>query len=517
MLRISPGQSIGRLEHKVTRVITPAMSQWIRIHPNDNVAVAVGDLPAGSADDGMPTENIGRGHKFALLMIAAGQPVIKYGFPIGVAATDIAAGQWVHQHNLKSNLAEDWRNTPCGFGKNVQADSREPILFDGYQRPDGSVGVRNDLWIIPTVGCVNQAAQQLAQQANARWAGREIDAAAALIHPYGCSQLGDDLKNTQAILAGLIRHPNAAGVLVLGLGCENNQWDQLKQMIEPLDERRVRFLSAQQAGDEIAEGMAILEQLAVAAARQTRRQLPVAHLTVAMKCGGSDGLSGITANPLVGRIALRLAAQGATVLLSEVPEMFGAESVLLGQCNSDATRLSAIAMLEAFRDYFRLHHEPIDENPSPGNKQGGITTLAEKSLGCVQKAGGAPIGQVLAYGQPAKRQLGGVALVNAPGNDAVSSTAMVAAGAQIVLFTTGRGTPLGLPVPTIKISSNSDLAKRKSGWIDFDAGPLAEGHSMDELAQRLLQLLVQVAEGKPTRNEENHTREIAIWKEGVTL
>ncbi len=238
-----------------------------------------------------------------------------------------------------------------------------------------------------------------------------------------------------------------------------------------------------------------------------------------MKCGGSDGLSGITANPLVGKIANRIAGAGGTVLLTEVPEMFGAEEVLLDRATSDGVAKNAIDMVNSFRAYFRKYNQPIDENPAPGNKAGGITTLAEKSLGCVQKGGDAPVAQVLAYGEQAPVGLGGIGLINAPGNDGVSSTAMVAAGAHILLFTTGRGTPLGFPSPTIKISTNSDLANKKPTWIDFDAGPIALGTStFEELGAGLYKLVLDVASGRAqTKNERNGFREIAIWKDGVTL
>jgi altronate hydrolase len=390
--------------------------------------------------------------------------------------------------------------------------------FLGYRRANGRVGTRNEIWILTTVGCVNRTAERLARAAAEKFAGR-LDGVYAFTHPFGCSQLGDDLDNTRRVLASLITHPNAGGVLVLGLGCESNQLDRLLAEAGPVDRSRIRAFSAQACEDEEEEGLKALAELAEIAARDVRVPCPLASLVVGLKCGGSDGLSGITANPLVGKIANRIAASGGTVLLTEVPEMFGAEEVLLDRATSAGVAKSAIDMVNNFRAYFRKYNQPIDENPAPGNKAGGITTLAEKSLGCVQKGGDAPVAQVLAYGEAAPVGLGGIGLINAPGNDGVSSTAMVAAGAHILLFTTGRGTPLGFPSPTIKISTNSDLAVKKPSWIDFDAGPIALGtSSFEELAPKLFALVLDVASGRvQTKNERNGFREIAIWKDGVTL
>jgi altronate hydrolase len=393
--------------------------------------------------------------------------------------------------------------------------------FEGYRRADGGIGIRNEIWIINTVSCVNNAAQRIAAAASRELVlpGSGIDGVHAFTHPYGCSQLGRDLEATQKVLAGLVRHPNAAGVLVLGLGCENNQMRSfLKQVGDVLPER-IQYFNAQDVEDEVEEGLRRVRLLAEVAARFERKALSASELVIGMKCGGSDGLSGITANPLVGRIANRLAGYGGTVLLTEVPEMFGAENVLLERACTPQVANDTVDMVNRFRAYFRKYGEPIDENPAPGNKAGGITTLAEKSLGCVQKAGQAPVAKVLEYGEQAPPRLGGVALVHAPGADGVSSTALVAAGAHMVLFTTGRGTPMGFPAPTIKISTNSDLARKKASWIDFDAGPIAEGSTdFDTLADGLFELVMDVASGrKRTRSEINDFREISIWKDGVTL
>lgn len=498
------------------------MKQSLKIHPADNVAVALLPLSKGSTVENVVLQtDVPAGHKIALVPIAQGQPVIKYGYAIGHATRDIAPGEHLHTHNVASDLHADLAS--AAYKHKVAAPAEAPEkTFLGYRRPNGQVAVRNDVWIIPTVGCVNQASEKIAAAAQAKYAGKGVDGVYAFVHPFGCSQLGDDLENTQKILAGLIRHPNAGAVLLLGLGCENNQ---MKLMLEKagcqadLDSGRVKFFNAQDVPDEIESGLLAVTELVAYAQQFKREPIPARELILGMKCGGSDGFSGITANPLVGRIADRLTAQGGTTLLTEVPEMFGAEQVLLDRATDEQTFKNIIGLVNNFRAYFRSYNQPIDENPSPGNKAGGLTTNADKSLGCVQKAGNAPIRGVLAYGEPAAPGQAGVLLINAPGNDGVSSTAMTAAGAHMVLFTTGRGNPMGFPVPTVKISSNSDLAKRKPSWIDFNAGQIVDSDiSPDALADQLFDLVLAIASGqKQARNEINGNREIAIWKNGVTL
>jgi altronate hydrolase len=493
------------------------------ISERDNVVVALRDLVAGTVVSGAALAgDVPLGHKIAVRSIAAGETVIKYGYPIGVATQTIVAGEHVHSHNLKSTLRDDLEVGKLAELKSpsLPRPSRE-ATFQGHRRPNGRVGIRNELWIVNTVSCVNNAATRIAAAGAREFvrAGSRIDGVHAFSHPYGCSQLGRDLEATQKILAGLVRHPNAAGVLILGLGCENNQMKLLLEQVGAISPERVQYFNAQDVGDEIEEGMNRLRALAQTAEASERVTVPASELIVGMKCGGSDGLSGITANPLVGRIANRVAGYGGTVLLTEVPEMFGAEEALLQRARTREVASDTVDMVNRFRAYFRKYGEPIDENPAPGNKAGGITTLAEKSLGCVQKAGQAPIAKVLEYGQEAPSGLGGVALVHAPGADGVSSTALVAAGAHVVLFTTGRGTPMGFPAPTIKISTNSELARKKPSWIDFDAGPIAEGSSdFEALEDELFELVLDVASGRrKTRSEVNDFREISIWKDGVTL
>lgn len=481
------------------------MPDTLQIHPADNVAVVL-------------TEHIGipKGHKVALTVIPSGSPVIKYGNPIGLATEDIPEGAHVHTHNLRTALDGDldyaWNP------KSVDRAASESATFQGFARPNGKVCIRNEIWIINTVGCVNMAAQQLCKLAEQELAHPAIDGFFTFNHPYGCSQLGDDLDHTQELLAGLINHPNAGGVLVMGLGCENNQMRSQLDAVGNVDPERVRFFNAQDVEDEIETGLEELGKLVEYASRFKRETLPANKLIIGGKCGGSDGYSGITANPLVGRLMDRHCAAGGTGILTEVPEMFGAEQLLMDRCVNEQVFRDLVDLINNFKGYFRRHDQPIYENPAPGNKAGGITTLEEKSLGCVQKGGAAPVCEVRGYGQPVTPQLGGLALINSPGNDLVSSTALAAAGAHMVLFTTGRGTPLGVPVPTVKISSNTDLAQRKPRWIDYDAGQLlTEATPLDTLTQDFHQTLLHIASGTKTKNEENGYREIGIWKSGVTV
>jgi altronate hydrolase len=488
------------------------------------VLVALQPVSKGDALEGGLTaaSDVPFGHKIARQPIAPGESVIKYGYSLGVAKVAIAPGEHVHSHNLASALQGSLERG--GFKTataSLPPSKGAARTFEGYRRPDGSVGIRNEVWIINTVGCVNHTAARIVDQARQQLAGKypTLDGIYTMSHPFGCSQLGDDLVATQKLLAALVRHPNAAGVLVLGLGCENNQLADFLKLVGDQTPGRIRAFNAQDAEDEITAGVALVAELAEYASHFKREPVPVDELIVGMKCGGSDGLSGITANPLVGRIADKLAAAGGTAILTEVPEMFGAEDVLLRRACSAEVYDATIDLVNNFREYFRKHNEPIDENPSPGNKDGGITTLAEKSLGCVQKGGTAPVAQVLRYGEQAQPKLGGIALLNGPGNDGVSGSVISGAGAHLILFTTGRGNPMGFPATTVKISTNTPLAERKKNWIDFNAGPVADGTAtLDELADALFDSLIDIASGrKQTQSERNGYREISIWKDGVTL
>ncbi|MBL8891184.1 MAG: altronate dehydratase [Planctomycetaceae bacterium] len=514
---------------------------FARLHPQDNVVVSLQgsetgsrweDFAAGTGEGAavaVASEPIPAGHKMAVRPISAGQWVIKYGLPIGIAQCDIEVGQRVHVHNVKTGLdagiekQPDWEPLPSQPPATpILSGGQDPTRFMGYLRENGQVAIRNEIWILNTVGCVNQTAQQLASWANRTLVGRlpNLDGVYAFSHPYGCSQLGDDLQATRNILAGLARHPHAAAVLLLGLGCENNQLQLQLEAIGPEALKKVRWFSTQEVTDEMEQGRQWLSEMAQVVSKYQRQSLPANRLILGMKCGGSDGFSGLTANPLLGRIADWHCANGGTSLLTEVPEMFGAEPVLLGRCDQPQTRAAVDGMIETFKDYFRKHGQPISENPSPGNKDGGLTTLEEKSLGCVQKGGAsALIKQCVAYGEQATAELGGLGLVNGPGNDGVSITALTAAGAHLVLFTTGRGTPMGAPAPTMKIATNPTLAQQKPGWIDFSAGDFITGAAtLDELRDRLWQQILSVASGQQeVKNELNGYREIAIWKIGVTV
>jgi len=494
----------------------------LQIHPSDNVVVAIKVLRANeqlSADDLRVRlrEEIPAGHKIAIRQINKGEKIFKYGHSIGYATQNITPGSWVHSHNLATALNDilEYRYEPI-------TQERAPVTggkltFLGYRRANGRVGTRNEIWVVNTVGCVNMSAERIARICNTNLSGQSFDGVHAFAHPYGCSQLGDDLTNTQKVLAGLIRHPNAGGVLVIGLGCENNQMDDLLKMAGDVDRSRLRYFTSQDVEDEVETGVQLVGELFEEMKHDQREVRPVSDLVLAMKCGGSDAFSGVTANPLVGRLTDLLTGFNGTSILTEVPEMFGAEQQLMNRAKDRKTFGKIVNMINEFKEYFIRHGQPVYENPSPGNKEGGITTLEEKSLGAIQKGGQALVEQVLDYGEAVHGP--GLALLNAPGNDGVSCTAQVVSGATVLLFTTGRGTPLGFPVPTIKIATNTLLAKKKPNWIDFNAGTVIDGEvSLDELSKSLFEYVIRVASGlEQTKNEVNGYREIAIFKDGVTL
>ena len=493
------------------------MQDYIRIHQDDNVAVALRPIAAGEHMEvgGVSitaAEEIPQGHKFAIKPIKKGEEVIKYGFRIGFAQADIAPGQWVHIHNLKTGLGD--LLTYTYNHQTADVAPTEHAYFKGYRRADGKVGVRNEIWIIPTVGCVNSIATALERQAKKLAVGN-VEDVIAFPHPYGCSQMGDDQENTRHILADMINHPNAGAVLVLGLGCENSNIPVLKDYIGDYDPQRVKFLQCQDVEDEMDAAMKLLEELAVYAGAFSREDIDASELVIGMKCGGSDGLSGITANPVVGAFSDLLISKGGTTILTEVPEMFGAETILMDRCATPELFDKTVNLINDFKNYFKSHNQTIYENPSPGNKKGGISTLEDKSLGCTQKSGSAQVRGVLSYGEPVSVK--GLNLLSAPGNDLVAATALAMSGAHIVLFTTGRGTPFASPVPTVKISSNSRLAGYKDNWIDFNAGRMVEDKTKEELAQDLFNYVLEVASGRKVKAEEAGFHDMAIFKQGVTL
>lgn len=481
-----------------------SMKRLFQINPKDNVAVILVDGDAVAP----------RGHKVALCDIPAGAEVIKYGFPIGKATQDIAKGEWVHSHNLVTGLCDDlqyeYNPTPVVTHEPVPAPT-----VNGYLRKNGDMGIRNELWIVPTVGCVNGQANAIIERLRKECDLTGIDDVRAFTHNYGCSQLGQDHANTRSALAALVKHPNAGGVLVLGLGCENNQIKRFREELGDFDEERIKFLTAQEVNDEIEAGFNICCGLIEQMRSDRRQKLPVSKLKIGLKCGGSDGFSGITANPLLGRLSDLFTSWGATTILTEVPEMFGAETILMNRAKDREVFDKTVSLINDFKAYFRSYGQPIYENPSPGNKAGGITTLEEKSLGCVQKGGSATVTDVLEYTR--KSTVPGLNLLTAPGNDLVASTSLALSGCQIVLFTTGRGTPFGTFVPTMKVSTNSQLAEMKANWIDFNAGVLLETENPDEVLTAFVDKVLAVADGEKLHHELIGAKEISIFKTGVTL
>jgi altronate hydrolase len=522
-----PGCSVSLPEPGATQTV----ALW-QVHPRDNVLIALRTIAQGEVlpepyQQVTALEEIPAGHKVAIADLAQGAEVRKYGFAIGATTAAVKAGSHIHSHNTATNLSGELAYNYSGCqATELSYPADLPTEFMGYRRKNGKVGTRNELWIINTVGCVNRAATRIAAETNKRLAAAgilntdilhtNIDGVFAYTHPFGCSQLGDDLAHTRTILAGLIQHPNAGAVLVVGLGCENNQLAKLLEASPGVDSSRIRSFNAQQVEDEVEEGIAAVEELLALMAEDQRTACPVSELVFGMKCGGSDGLSGLTANPLVGQVADLAAGAGGKVILTETPEMFGAEQVFMARARNEAVFNDIVKLVNSFKQYFIDNNQPVYENPSPGNKAGGLTTLEEKSLGAIQKGGSAIVEQVIQYGELAS--VPGLTLLEGPGNDAVSSTALTAAGATLLLFTTGRGTPLGFPVPTVKISSNSNLAARKPMWIDYDAGAmLLPGVDSQQFSKEFFRYLLQVASGQYTRNEKSENKEIALWKNGVTL
>lgn len=495
------------------------MTQFVKIHPADNVIVLIrpatrGEVLRVDGDEVIIPEDIPAGHKVALRDFAVHDIIVKYGYPIGHAGSPIRKGEWVNENNIGTNLegllTYTYKPQPA-----AQLPRMRGLTFRGYRRKNGDVGIRNEIWILPTVGCVNGIVQQLAETLRQETGEKGVDAIVAFPHNYGCSQLGDDHENTRKILRDMVFHPNAGAVLVVGLGCENNQPAAFREFLRDYDTERIRFMVTQDVEDEEETGMEILRELYTIASADMRTEVPLSELKVGLKCGGSDGFSGITANPLLGVFSDFLVAQGGTTVLTEVPEMFGAETLLMDRCASEETFDKTVRLINDFKEYFTRNNQPVYENPSPGNKAGGISTLEEKSLGCTQKSGSSLVRDVLMYGDRLKEK--GLNLLSAPGNDLVASTALASAGCHLVLFTTGRGTPFGTFVPTVKISTNSDLYRHKPKWIDFNAGTLLERDSMEELCERFIDFIRDTANGTLALNEKKGYREIAIFKTGVTL
>lgn len=495
-------------------------AKFLKINPADNVAVAIANLKKGEVvqvdgKDITLREDVPAGHKFTLVDVKTGENLIKYGYPIGHAKVDLPQGSWAYDVNIKTNLAGTLEYTWQPQTVSLEDKDRK-LTFNGYKRANGEVGIRNELWIVPTVGCVNGIADNIISEFKKQLKGDfQMDAIEAFKHNYGCSQLGDDHESTKKILRDIVLHPNAGGVLVLSLGCENNQPDVFEEFLGDYDHSRIKFLVTQKVEDEVAEGVKILNELYEQAKNDKRTEQPLSELRVGLKCGGSDGFSGITANPLLGVFSDFLVAQGGTTILTEVPEMFGAETILMNRCETKELFDKTVHLINDFKEYFLSHGEPVGENPSPGNKAGGISTLEDKALGCTQKCGKSYVKDVLMYGDRLKTK--GLNLLSAPGNDLVASTALGAAGCQMVLFTTGRGTPFGSFVPTMKISTNTPLYEKKGNWIDFNAGQLLQGKTMEEVKEAFIQYIISVANGEFVNHEKYDSRAMAIFKRGVTL
>lgn len=492
----------------------------LKISKADNIVIALRNLNKGEVIDvdGKQitlTNDVNRGHKIASLAINQGEKVVKYGFPIGYALKNISAGEHIHTHNIKTNLEGIQEYSYAPYLPEEKIVKPRNLSFHGYRREDGRVGIRNELWIVPTVGCVNGTAEKIIERFKEEVGEVSLDNLMVLKHNYGCSQLGDDHLNTRTVLGDVVKHPNAGGVLVLGLGCENNTMPEFIQSLGQFNCQRIKFLVSQEVSDEIAEGVKILKELYDQIVKDLRDEIPLSELKVGLKCGASDGFSGITSNPLLGRFTDFLVSQGGTAVLTEVPEMFGAETLLMDRAENQAVFDKIVALINDFKQYFIQYKQPVYENPSPGNKAGGITTLEDKSLGCTQKAGSAIVVDVLKYGETLKTK--GLNLLSAPGNDLVASSALAAAGCQMVLFTTGRGTPFGSFVPTMKISSNTQIFQLKPHWIDFNAGSLIEDVEVEDMLEDFIDYILEVASGQWVNNEKNGFRELAIFKTGVTL
>ena len=490
------------------------MKKYIRIAENDNVIIALEPFIKGDMIcDFEVLEDINIGHKMAATDILAGEDIIKYGHKIGRATTKITKGSWVHVHNVETNLGEifEYQYQPLKKCINVNLPAQEIKVF---HRKNGEVGIRNELWVIPTVGCINALANRIVEKFKEDHSRIDIDGIFAYTHPYGCSQMGDDLVNTRETLQNIVTHPNAGGVLVIGLGCENNLLSTFKDTLQNYDLDRVKFLNFQSVDDEVESSIAVLNELYELMKTDKREVSSLSKIRIGLKCGGSDGLSGITANPLLGRLSDYIIHHHGSMVLTEIPEMFGAETILMEKCESEEVFYNYVKLINDFKGYYQKHNQVIYENPSPGNKAGGITTLEDKSLGCIQKGGNSQIVDILNHTEKIKKN--GLSIISAPGNDLVSTTTLGMSGCQLVLFTTGRGTPFGGFIPTLKVSSNNELAAKKPHWIDFNAGNFASD-TADVILKDFVDLIYETINGKKTKNEINNLREIAVFKNGVTL
>lgn len=488
------------------------MNTLLRLHPKDNVALALRPLPSGArvSVEGISLftrDPIPYGHKVALVSIPKGGRIIKYGYPIGRAVRSISPGEHVHVHNTESGRAHGDTARPVIREESSLIPRFPQDTFLGFRRQDGRVGVRNHVLVMASVHCVNGGVERI---------GREVPGVVALPHIYGCSQLGEDLAQTRRVLEGYVSHPNVGATLIVGLGCEALP---TRELVDGLRDRgyRVELLLLQEIGGSraaVRKGKELAAELLGEVGKLRPEPVPLSELVVGVECGGSDAWSGVTANPAVGAIADALVAHGGTVILSEVTEFIGAEHILAARAISPEVGkaiLRAVARREGVA--VEMGVDLRGAQPSPGNMEGGLTTIEEKSLGAIVKGGTTPVREFLGYGErPSAR---GLVVMDTSGNDLESVTGMVAGGAQVVLFTTGRGTPVGNPiVPVIKISSNTPLYERMRDDLDFDAGSILRGEPPTSVAARLAALLLEVAGGRPTQAEVWGHREFAIEPRG---
>ena len=481
------------------------MTRALTLNPADDVAIVLEALEPGTAVESLnlsAAEAIPAGHKIARHAIAAGSVVRKYGQVIGEAVRDIAAGAHVHTHNLAMSEAR------AGAAIGVDARTHRPLSgasFEGFVRADGSVGTRNYIGVLTSVNCSATVARRIADAFPDSSLPRGVDGVVAFTHQGGCggSSLSTDTAVLQRTMAGYARHPNFAAVLVVGLGCEANQIPDwlAREGLEPNAD--LRTLTIQEAGGTsraIEAGLVAVREMITRASTARRQTVSAAHLTVGLQCGGSDGWSGVTANPALGAAVDLLVAHGGRAMLSETPEIWGAEHLLLRRATTPEVADRLLARLEWWRAYADRHGMELNNNPSPGNLAGGLTTILEKSLGAVAKSGATPLNDVIGYAEPVTAP--GLTFMDSPGYDPCSATGQIASGANLLAFTTGRGSVFGAkPAPSIKLASNARLASWMDEDMDIDASPVLNGVSLAAMGELIFARMLAVASGEPAKSE----------------
>jgi altronate hydrolase len=481
------------------------MSRVLILNPADDIAVALDDVATGETPEGLDgpaRADIAQGHKIARHAVPEGGIVRRYGQVIGRAKTAIEAGDHVHVHNLA--MAEDGREAEVG------ADVHPPVpltdaTFQGIVRKDGRVGTRNYIGVLTSVNCSATVARRIADAFPDASLPKGVDGVVAFTHQGGCggSSLSTDVELLQRTLAGYARHPNFAAILIVGLGCEANQIPDWLRKSELETGTTLRAMTIQEAGGTaraIEAGIEIVRELVDEAAKVERQTVSASHLTVGLQCGGSDGWSGVTANPALGAAVDLLVAHGGSAMLSETPEIWGAEHLLLRRATSQGVADKLNARLDWWRAYADKHGMELNNNPSPGNLKGGLTTILEKSLGAVAKSGSTPLTDVIGYAEPLKTQ--GLTFMDSPGYDPCSATGQIASGANLIVFTTGRGSVFGAkPAPSIKVASNAKLASWMDEDMDIDASPVLTGTPMAEVGAEIFERMLAVASGEPSKSE----------------